>query len=138
MRYLQITFVLKKSGSPTEILYKDFFIQITLVLWVISIYVILYLRDVTFLTNEEADRQLGKLSGNGMPTKNHLLLPISCRNCFPGMSILFPGVMAVVMEMLPGQTTISTLKFDKILSFDKVPEVFSNARADSPWIRYWK
>jgi 4-hydroxybenzoate polyprenyltransferase len=47
MRYLQITFVQKKSGSPTEILYKDFFIQITLVLWVISIYVILYLRDVT-------------------------------------------------------------------------------------------
>jgi decaprenyl-phosphate phosphoribosyltransferase len=47
MRYLQITFVLKKSGSPTEILYKDFFIQITLALWVISIYVILYLRDVT-------------------------------------------------------------------------------------------
>ncbi len=50
MRYLQITFVLKKSGSPTEILYKDFFIQITLALWVISIYVILYLRDVTIFT----------------------------------------------------------------------------------------
>ena len=47
MRYLQITFVLKKSGSPTEILYKDFFIQITLALWILSIYVILYLRDVT-------------------------------------------------------------------------------------------
>jgi hypothetical protein len=47
MRYLQITFVLKKSGSPTEILYKDFFIQITLVLWVLSIYAILYLRDIT-------------------------------------------------------------------------------------------
>jgi len=46
MRYLQITFVLKKSGSPTEILYKDLFIQITLVLWVVSIYAILYLRDV--------------------------------------------------------------------------------------------
>jgi decaprenyl-phosphate phosphoribosyltransferase len=46
MRYLQITFVLKKSGSPTEILYKDFFIQITLALWGISIYAILYLRDV--------------------------------------------------------------------------------------------
>jgi decaprenyl-phosphate phosphoribosyltransferase len=45
MRYLQITFVLKKSGSPTEILYKDHFIQITLALWVISIYVILYLKD---------------------------------------------------------------------------------------------
>jgi 4-hydroxybenzoate polyprenyltransferase len=47
MRYLQITFVLKKSGSPTEILYKDFFIQITLALWVVSIYVILYLKNVT-------------------------------------------------------------------------------------------
>jgi decaprenyl-phosphate phosphoribosyltransferase len=47
MRYLQITFVLKKSGSPTEILYKDLFIQITLALWVVSIYVILYLRAVT-------------------------------------------------------------------------------------------
>jgi 4-hydroxybenzoate polyprenyltransferase len=50
MRYLQITFVLKKSGSPTEILYKDFFIQMTLVLWVLSIYVILYLRDVTIFS----------------------------------------------------------------------------------------
>ncbi|HTS45764.1 MAG TPA: decaprenyl-phosphate phosphoribosyltransferase [Puia sp.] len=47
MRYLQITFVQKKSGSPTEILYKDRFIQITLFLWVISIYTILYLKDVT-------------------------------------------------------------------------------------------
>ncbi len=47
MRYLQITFVLKKSGSPTEILYKDFFIQITLALWILSIYAILYLRDIT-------------------------------------------------------------------------------------------
>jgi len=47
MRYLQITFVLKKSGSPTEILYKDHFIQVTLGLWVLSIYAILYLKDVT-------------------------------------------------------------------------------------------
>jgi decaprenyl-phosphate phosphoribosyltransferase len=47
MRYLQITFVQKESGSPTEILYKDRFIQITLVLWILSIYTILYLRDVT-------------------------------------------------------------------------------------------
>jgi decaprenyl-phosphate phosphoribosyltransferase len=47
MRYLQITFVLKKSGSPTEILYKDFFIQITLALWILSIFTILYLRNVT-------------------------------------------------------------------------------------------
>ena len=48
LRYLQITFVLKKSGSPTEILYKDRFIQCTLLLWVFSIYGILYLRDKTF------------------------------------------------------------------------------------------
>ena len=50
MRYLQITFVQKKSGSPTEILYKDFFIQVTLILWIVSIYVILYLRDVTIFS----------------------------------------------------------------------------------------
>jgi len=48
LRYLQITFVFKKSGSPTEILYKDRFIQVTLLLWVFSIYGILYLRDKTF------------------------------------------------------------------------------------------
>lgn len=48
MRYLQITFVAGKSGSPTEILYKDRFIQITLVLWTLSFYVILYLRGKTF------------------------------------------------------------------------------------------
>jgi hypothetical protein len=50
MRYLQITFVLKKSGSPTEILYKDHFIQVTLALWVLSIYAILYLKDITIFT----------------------------------------------------------------------------------------
>jgi decaprenyl-phosphate phosphoribosyltransferase len=43
MRYLQVVFVIKKSGSPTDILYKDRFIQITLVLWVLSIYILLYL-----------------------------------------------------------------------------------------------
>jgi len=48
MRYLQITFIHNKAGSPTEILYKDRFIQVTLVLWVASFYVILYLRDLTF------------------------------------------------------------------------------------------
>lgn len=47
MRYLQITYVQKRSGSPTEILYKDFFIQGTIVLWVLSIYIILYLRTIT-------------------------------------------------------------------------------------------
>lgn len=47
MRYLQITFVFNKAGSPTEILYKDRFIQITLLLWIASFYFILYMKDVT-------------------------------------------------------------------------------------------
>ena len=47
MRYLQITFVLNKAGSPTEILYKDRFIQLTLLLWIASFYFILYMKDVT-------------------------------------------------------------------------------------------
>ena len=51
MRYLQITFVHEKSASPTEILYKDRFIQATIILWVASFYVILYLRDVVIFKN---------------------------------------------------------------------------------------
>jgi decaprenyl-phosphate phosphoribosyltransferase len=43
MRYLQVVFIKKQSGSPTEILYKDRFIQITILLWIICIYVLLYL-----------------------------------------------------------------------------------------------
>jgi 4-hydroxybenzoate polyprenyltransferase len=46
MRYLQITFVQKKSGSPTDILFRDFFIQVTIALWIISFFVILYLKDI--------------------------------------------------------------------------------------------
>ena len=49
MRYLQITFVLKKSGSPTEILFRDIFMQVILVLWILSVYVILYLRDTSYI-----------------------------------------------------------------------------------------
>jgi len=36
MRYMQITFVEENSGSPTKIVLKDKFIQITIVLWLIS------------------------------------------------------------------------------------------------------
>lgn len=50
LRYLQITFVQKKSGSPTEILYKDRFIQCTLILWVLSFFFILYMRDKTIFS----------------------------------------------------------------------------------------
>jgi 4-hydroxybenzoate polyprenyltransferase len=42
-RYLQITYILKNSESPTKALYKDTFLQIVLLLWIISFYVILYL-----------------------------------------------------------------------------------------------
>lgn len=43
MRYLQVVFVKKDSGSPTEILYKDHFIQITILLWITCFFAILYL-----------------------------------------------------------------------------------------------
>jgi decaprenyl-phosphate phosphoribosyltransferase len=43
MRYLQVVFVKKDSGSPTEILFKDHFIQITILLWVACFFTILYL-----------------------------------------------------------------------------------------------
>ena len=42
MRYLQITFVLLNSGSPTQIVLTDRFIQFTLLGWVISFVWILY------------------------------------------------------------------------------------------------
>ena len=47
MRYLQIILVHNKAGSPTEVLYKDRFIQATLLLWIASFYVILYLKNIT-------------------------------------------------------------------------------------------
>lgn len=42
LRYLQITLVEKKSGSPTKIVLSDFFIQATIVLWVLFFAVIIY------------------------------------------------------------------------------------------------
>jgi len=47
MRYLQIIYISSDSGSPTKILYKDRFIQLTLVLWIASFVLILYLKDFT-------------------------------------------------------------------------------------------
>ncbi|RFS19059.1 decaprenyl-phosphate phosphoribosyltransferase [Chitinophaga silvatica] len=43
LRYLQITYVENNTGSPTKILYKDRFIQLTIFLWILSFYVIIYL-----------------------------------------------------------------------------------------------
>lgn len=42
MRYLQIILVQNEAGSPTDILYKDRFIQVTIIGWIASFYVILY------------------------------------------------------------------------------------------------
>ena len=46
MRYLQIIYISTDSGSPTKILYKDRFIQITLIVWGISYILLLYIKDV--------------------------------------------------------------------------------------------
>lgn len=42
MRYLQITFVEGNSGSPTSLIYKDKFIILTLLGWVLAFYLIIY------------------------------------------------------------------------------------------------
>jgi len=42
MRYLQISLVENNTGSPTELLYSDRFIQMTLFLWLLSFYLIIY------------------------------------------------------------------------------------------------
>jgi len=47
LRYLQITFVENNTGSPTKLLYKDRFIQITLILWVLSFYMIIYMPKIS-------------------------------------------------------------------------------------------
>ena len=46
-RYLQLIFVQQNSQSPTKILYKDRFIQATILLWILSFYIILYVKDIT-------------------------------------------------------------------------------------------
>ena len=42
MRYLQVAFVLKDSGSPTKIVLKDRFMQLTIMGWIISFAWIIY------------------------------------------------------------------------------------------------
>lgn len=42
LRYMQIAFVEEKSGSPTKILLQDIFIQLTLIMWIVSFFFILY------------------------------------------------------------------------------------------------
>lgn len=45
MRYLQLVYIDKKTGSPIKILYTDRFLQIVLVLWMVAYFVIIYLPD---------------------------------------------------------------------------------------------
>lgn len=42
MRYLQITFVFEETASPTNILLKDRFLQMTIIGWLIAFMIILY------------------------------------------------------------------------------------------------
>ncbi|MBT29639.1 MAG: prenyltransferase [Thalassobius sp.] len=46
LRYLQITFVENRTGSPTGILYKDKFIQASIFLWILSFYFLIYYPEV--------------------------------------------------------------------------------------------
>jgi decaprenyl-phosphate phosphoribosyltransferase len=42
LRYLQITFVEAKSGSPTRVLLKDYVLQAVIGLWLVNIFILLY------------------------------------------------------------------------------------------------
>jgi decaprenyl-phosphate phosphoribosyltransferase len=42
LRYLQITFVEEQSGSPTSIIWKDRFMNVTIILWLLSVYLLIY------------------------------------------------------------------------------------------------
>jgi len=42
LRYMQITFVEQQSGSPTIIILRDHFLQVVIVLWLLSAYLIIY------------------------------------------------------------------------------------------------
>lgn len=48
LRYLQIVYVKKESSSPTKILYKDIFLQICILLWIVSFYAIIYTHEPLF------------------------------------------------------------------------------------------
>lgn len=42
LRYMQIVFVEQRSGSPTLVLVSDYFLQCVIILWLMSIYFLLY------------------------------------------------------------------------------------------------
>ncbi len=49
MRYLQLIYVNKTTRSPIRVFYEDRFIQICMVLWVLSFYFLIYFKDFHFM-----------------------------------------------------------------------------------------
>ena len=43
LRYLQLSIVLQRSGSPTKLLLHDLFLQLCVVVWILSFVIILYI-----------------------------------------------------------------------------------------------
>jgi len=50
-RYLQIALVDNNTGAPTDLLYKDRFIQIVILLWVLCFYLLIYFKDLVVFNN---------------------------------------------------------------------------------------
>ena len=48
LRYLQIVYVQKESGAPTKVLFKDLFLQVCILLWIITFYAIIYMHEPVF------------------------------------------------------------------------------------------
>jgi decaprenyl-phosphate phosphoribosyltransferase len=44
-------FVMQQSGSPTKIFIKDRFLQVCMLLWAASFYIIVYLKDSKLIFN---------------------------------------------------------------------------------------
>jgi hypothetical protein len=42
LRYLQITFVEERSGSPTKVFLQDYFLQIVILLWIASFFLLFH------------------------------------------------------------------------------------------------
>ncbi len=51
LRYLQLALVENNTGSPTDLLFKDRFIQIVIFLWILSFYLLIYFKDLIIFTN---------------------------------------------------------------------------------------
>ncbi|MCV9385022.1 decaprenyl-phosphate phosphoribosyltransferase [Reichenbachiella ulvae] len=50
LRYLQLGLVENDTGSPTQVLYKDRFIQMAILGWVVSFYLLIYFKDLTIFS----------------------------------------------------------------------------------------